>query len=289
MKKIFIKFCLIMSLMIGFNSCDTDDIGYFKEGYDAVRFPSTTLYGLERAGYNSESQLFLAAFSFIDSPFVSDTIYHIPVMLIGNKSNVDRTISYRIDTEKSNAPADAYKILKAVIPADTTVGYIQVQLMNREELNDTTYQLFITLEGTSELNKGPKEYTTAMLSWNNAIPMPTNTNLIRSYNMLIHSSLAFTSTSTANFSPNALKAIVVALGWNDWDDIEVHGSQYNGPTLENYKYLPRYVWIYNDGSYKSYALKLQDYLDAYNAEHPNAPLMHDAGGLKGQLIQARSY
>lgn len=289
MKKIFINFCLVMGLLIGFSSCETDDIGYYKEGYDAVRFPATTLYGLERAGYNSESQLFLASFSFIDSPFVSDTIYRLPVILIGNKSNVDRSISYRIDEEKSNAPADAYKILEAVIPADTTVGYIHVQLMNRQELNDTTYQLYLTLEGTNELSKGPKEYITAMLSWNNAIPMPTNTNFIRTYNMLIQSSLNFVATSTANYSPNALKAIVAALGWNDWDDINVHGNKYNAPSVGSYKYLPRYTWIYSDNSYKSYALKLKDYLNAYNAVHPDAPLKHDAGGLKGQLIEARSY
>ena len=289
MKKIFINFWIIIGLLIVVNSCETDGIGFYKEGYDAVRFPVTSLVGTEPAGYNSESGLFLAAFSFIDSPFASDTIYELPVMLIGHTSTVDRAISYRIDEEKTNAPAGSYEILEAVLPADSTVGFIYIQLMNREELNDTTYQVYLTLEGTSELSSGPKEYTAAMLSWNNAIPMPTNSNFIRTYNMLIESSLSFISTSTSNYSPNALKAIVAALGWNDWDDFEVHGSKYNAPSLGSYKYLPRYIWIYNDSSYKSYALKLADYLNAYNAAHPDAPLKHDAGNLKGQLIEARSY
>jgi hypothetical protein len=128
-----------------------------------------------------------------------------------------------------------------------------------------------------------------MLSWNNAIPMPTNSNFIRTYNMLIKSSLSFISTSTSNYSPNALKAIVAALGWNDWDDYSVHGSKYNSPATGSYKYLPRYTWIYIDNSYKSYALKLADYINSYNTAHPEAPLRHDAGALKGQLIEARSY
>jgi len=289
MKRIFINFWIIIGLLIVVNSCETDDIGYYKEGYDAVRFPATSLEFTEPVGYNSESGLFLAVCSFIDSPFATDTIYELPVMLIGHTSNVDRTISYRIDEEKTNAPAGSYEIVDAVLPADSTVGFIRIQLLNREELNDTTYQVYLTLEGTSELSRGPVEYSSAMLSWNNAIPMPTNTNFIRTYNMLIKSSLSFVSTSTSNYSPNALKAIVAALGWNDWDDINVHGSKYNSPATGSYKYLPRYVWIYSDSSYKSYALKLADYISAYNASHPDAPLKHDAGNLKGELIEARSY
>jgi len=289
MKRIFINFWIIIGLLIVVNSCETDDIGYYKEGYDAVRFPATSLVGTEPVGYNSESGLFLAAFSFIDSPFASDTIYELPVMLIGHTSTVDRAISYRINEERTNAPAGSYEIVEAVLPADSTVGFIRIQLLNREELNDTTYQVYLTLKGTSELSRGPVEYSSAMLSWNNAIPMPTNTNFIRTYNMLIQSSLSFVSTSTSNYSPNALKAIVAALGWNDWDDINVHGSKYNSPATGSYKYLPRYVWIYSDSSYKSYALKLADYINAYNAAHPDAPLKHDAGNQQGQLIVARSY
>ncbi len=289
MKRIFINFWIIIGLLIVVNSCDTDDIGYYKKGYDAVRFPATSLVGMEPVGYNSESGLFLAAFSFIDSPFASDTIYKLPVMLIGHTSTVDRAISYRIDEERTNAPAGSYEIVEAVLPADSTVGFIRIQLLNGEELNDTTYQVYLTLVGTSELSRGPVEYSSAMISWNNAIPMPTNTNFIRTYNMLIKSSLNFVSTSTNNYSPNALKAIVAALGWNDWDDFSVHGSKYNSPATGSYKYLPRYTWIYSDSSYKSYALKLANYISAYNASHPDAPLRHDAGNLKGQLIEARSY
>lgn len=289
MKRIFVNIWIIVGLLLVVNSCDTDEIGFYKEGYDAVRFPATSLEVSEPVGYNGESRLFLAAISFIDSPFASDTVYQLPVVLIGRTASVDRTISYRIDEEKTNAPTGSFDILEAVLPADSTIGYIHVQLMNREELNDTTYQLYLTLEGTSELSRGPIEYSSAMLSWNNAIPMPTNTNFIRTYNMLIQSSLNFVSTSTANYSPNALKAIVAALGWNDWDDFNVHGSKYNAPSTGSYKYLPRYTWIYSDSSYKSYALKLADYINTYNAAHPDAPLKHDAGNLKGQLVVARSY
>lgn len=290
MKKIFIKFWILTALFLVTVSCETDEIGLYKEGYDAVRFPVSSLVTSEPAGYNFQAGMFLAAYSFIETPFINDTIYDLPVMLIGHTSNQERIISYHIDEEKSTAPAGSYNILKAVIPPATTVGYIRIQLYNREELNDTTYQLYLTLQESERLSIGPKEYLNAMLSWNNAIPMPTNSNFVRTYNMLIGSSLNFISTSNANYSPSALKAIVAALGWTDWDNQEKHGAKYNPPgTYGSYKYLPRYNMIYNDNSYKSYALKLADYIKAYNEANSDAPLRHDAGGLQGQLIVARTY
>lgn len=288
MKKIVIKFWILIGLLFVTGSCQTDDISVYNEEYNAVRFPVRSLVTWETDGY--EAGVFFAAYSFIDTPFINDTIYDLPVMLIGHPSNQERTISYRIDEEKSTAPAGSYKIQKAVIPPDTTVGYIQIQLYNLEALNDTTYQLFLTLQESDQLSIGPEAYINAMLSWNNAIPMPTNAYFVRTYNMLIGSSLSFISTSNANYSPNALKAIVAALGWTDWDDQEKHGIKYNPPgTYGSYKYLPRYNMIYNDNSYKSYALKLADYIKAYNEANPDAPLRHDAGGLKGELIVARTY
>ena len=114
MKRIFVNIWIIVGLLLVVNSCDTDEIGFYKEGYDAVRFPATSLEVSEPVGYNGESRLFLAAISFIDSPFASDTVYQLPVVLIGRTASVDRTISYRIDEEKTNAPTGSFDILEAV-------------------------------------------------------------------------------------------------------------------------------------------------------------------------------
>jgi hypothetical protein len=33
----------------------------------------------------------------------------------------------------------------------------------------------------------------------------------------------------------------------------------------------------------------EDYLKKYQKEHPDAPLVHNEGNLKGQIIEARTY
>lgn len=269
-------------------SCEKDDIKYYEEKHNAIRFPVNALSNSEPSGYDSQTQQFIAACSFVEDPFATDSIYDLPVMLIGTTTDYDRKITFKVN-EESSAPTDSYEILGAVIPAKEIKGYIRFKLYNLEALNEETYAVSLTLEASDGLHVGPAQYLKAYFSWNNSIPAPTNTNFIRTYNMLILSSLNFVSTSTVNYSPNALKAIVAALSWNDWDDYSVHGSKYNSTAYGSYKYLPRYNMIYSDNSYKSYALKLKTYIEKYNAEHPDSPLVHDAGGLKGQLIEARTY
>ena len=88
---------------------------------------------------------------------------------------------------------------------------------------------------------------------------------------------------------NALKTIVTALDWDDWDDMTAHPDQPQRPTYFTYKYLANYRLFVTDKSYEAYAAKLADYLKKYQKEHPDTPLVHNEGNLKGQIIEARTY
>lgn len=291
MKKI--RYIMMTALAICLGSCEKDDIDTYDEECNAIRFASSYVLGAESriggSGYSTADQCLYVSYSFLNDPLAESHDCELALTLIGKPGNTDYKVSYAIDAERSTAPEGSYEIVESLVPANESYGRILVKVKNTEELQEETYELYVKLMPSEALAVGPKEYLTAKLSWNNQIEEPTNANHIRTYNMLIKSPLNFVATSKSYYSPNALKAIVAALGWDDWDDYSVHGSKYNNPTTyKSYKYLPRYTWIYSDNSYKGYAAKLRDYLNKYEQEH-GTPLLHDAGTYKGEPIEARSY
>ena len=283
---------LVVGIMLLFSACSKDDIDTYQEDKASVRFLSTSLCKAEAElggnAYSATDQAVFVNYSFLENQMASYEEYDIPVALIGKPSKVDRKIGYSI-LESSTAPESTYEVMDAIIPADSIYGYIRVKLYNLSELSEKTYGLDIKIEDNEQLAAGPKAYLTAHLSWNNQIPEPPHNNLVRSYNLLIKGMAAPTSTSKACYSPNAMKAIVAALGWDDWDDVSVHGSQANvSAAYKHYKYLPNYAWIFIDNSYLGYQAKLNDWLKEYK-EKTGSPLLHDAGSLIGKPVEARNY
>ncbi len=289
MKKIIGIFAL--GALFALTACDKDDIDIYAEDKAAVRFLASSLSQSENAmggnSYSASDEAVFESYSFIENSFASSYEYSIPLALIGKTVDYDRQVSYVIE-ETSTAPEGSYEVTEAVIPAGEKYGYIKVNLKNTEELSTETYELWISLRGNDQLAEGPDEYVWAHLSWNSQIPEPPHNYLKRTYNMLVKGMSSFISTSLACYSPNALRAIVAATGWNDWDDYSVHGYKYNSASYKSYKYLPRYNMIYSDNSYKAYAAMLKDWLKQYEEEH-GTPLLHDAGNLKGQPVEAREY
>lgn len=292
MRKFIFQSMMLTAMAFTAVSCSTDEIDTFMVEENAIRFPGVTggangdtYYG----GYSSAERAYYGSYSFIENPMADWTEYLIPLNVIGTVSEKDRTVNVQVVAEGTTAPQDAYEIVDAVIPAGEREGFIRINIANTAELLETSYQLKLTLQESADFKLGPKEYLNAILMWNNILPAPTNNNLKRSYNMLIVGEANFISTSLNSYSTSAHLAIVDALGWDDWGDATVHGSQANPVTMDNaYNYLPRYTWIYMGDLYKAYAKKLDDYLKAYEAEH-GTPLLHDGGKLIGQPVQARKF
>lgn len=286
MKKLVIKSIAIFSgLLVGLTSCQKEEISYFDSQFNSVRFSSTD-------DYDAETDIYKGGYSFLENPFDEYGEYELPLVLIGSISKQNRIVEYMIDEEETTAPKGSYEILEALIPADSLKGTIKIRLYNTEEIkNGQSHSLYIRLKASTDLGLGPKEYITATVSWNSDIIAPPTTERYKwfTYNSLILSSLPPTSTSTTIYSSNALKAIVTALGWNDWDDMEAHPELIQRPAYYNYKYLADYRLIMSDKSYEAYASKLASYLQKYKKEHPDEPLLHNEGSLKGQSIEARSY
>jgi len=262
------------------SGCSKEEIPYYDSARDAVRFENNSRYG-----YDATTATLYKSYSFCEAPLDEYTIFSIPLGLVGNKSDKDRTVACVVDAELSTAPANLYEILDATIPADSLTGQVRVKIYNPTD--EETYTLVLRLGTSPDLEAGPAAYLKASLSWNNTIPEPSNNNVVRTYNMLIKSTLAFTSTSKANYSPAALKLIVAAFGWNDWNDPAAHPEYPYAASYFLYPYLPDYRIVYAELTYASYAANLGKYIANYNLTHE--PLRHDAGGLIGQPIEARTY
>lgn len=286
MKAIFIKSILALGYFsFCLSSCQEEKIPYFDSQYNAVRFNATK-------EYDAETHTYKGNYSFLDNPFAEYDEYELPLILVGNTSIYDRQVEYEIDEEHTSAPKSSYEIVESKIPANSLKGVIKIKMYNTEEIQQgASYTVKLQLKSSPDIGVGPKEYIAATLNWNNEITPPASTDryIWATYNSLIKSSLAATNMTGTAYSSNALKTIVTALDWQNWDDMSAHPDLIQRPTYYVYKYLADYRLIMTDKSYEAFAAKLADYLQKYNNEHPDKPLVHNEGSLKGQLITARSY
>ena len=292
MRKFIYKSVLLMAMAFMAVGCSTDEIDTYNVEENAIRFPGVsggvtgdTYY----SGYSAADRVYEGSYSFIKNPMAEWEEFLLPVNVIGLASNQERMISIQVLDEGTTAPEGSYEILGGSVPAGEREGFIHIRIANTAELQTTSYQLKVKLLETPDFKLGPKEFLTAVLRWNNNLPAPTNSYLKRSYNMMIAGESNYISTSLNSYSTSAHLAIVDALGWDNWGDVEVRGSQANTAAYDNcYDYLPRYSFLTLGDIYKAYAKKLDDYLKAYEAEH-GEPLLHDGGKLIGQPVQARQY
>jgi len=246
--------------------CRQSEIGYYNPADNAVRFPgliSDTLYR------NYSNNLFSLWFSFLSgNPMDEYADIEVPVIHMGIPPVNDIPVNVTVVQDENNAATGQYELLGGKIPAGATKGAVLLRVFNDGVLDSITRQLHLIINATTDYKCGPDDMINAVVYWNNTVTAPATTNAIRTYNFMIQSSLAYTSTSLANYSPRAHKVILAATGWQE---------------------LPSYTVIYAGNLYLGYARMVDAYITDYNAAHPDDPLIHDAGGLIGTPIQARKY
>ena len=272
MKKQMIKVNAALSLLLlglFLGSCEKDELMKFEESSQYVVFPGLGDSG-KYPGYNSTLREYTVDFSFLSVEMgTPSAIVKLPVRIMGFPVDYDREVGIKVvDDTVTTATSSQYRIIKASIPANETYGAIEIEIDNADELSEEKRVLRIELTNSKDLGVGSLEYIRGRLTWHNQLSPPATTNHYRSYNMLIASSLAFSSTSANAYSTAAHRLILSALGWE---------------ILPAYTAAPEYVYQ-NRGGYRA---KVNQYIEDWNAAHPGQPLVHDGGTLQGQLIQAR--
>ena len=285
MKKI-LNIMLLAAAAVAATSCGDASIPVFNSDYNAVRF--TGIAGdPDYASYNSADRLSYYNFSFVEAPEATEYVYNIPVYISGMVSDKDSVVNFEVDAENTTAPEGSFEVVSAMIPAGERIGAIAVRIFRTEELFEQSYTLALHLLPSDDLQTSDSRYLDTRFTWNSVIPFPPNNNYNRTYNLIIKTPVAETSTSAVYISANALLAIVAATGWDDWDTPENHPDfPSTSATYWAYKYLPHYAVVYTSGAYKAYSLKVSKYLEQYEREH-GEPLLHDSGTLAGEPVEAR--
>jgi len=249
--------------------CQQDEIPYYSAEESALRFPGViggqqgdTLFR------NYNNGLFSLWYSFVFNPGAEYADIEVPIILMGLPYAKDISINVSVMPHEGNAVAGQFDLIGGSIPAGKTKGNFTIRVKNAPELDNTTRQLHLSINATQDYKCGPEEYLHAVVYWNNEIVPPTVANQIRTYNMMIAGNANFIATTLTHYSPRAHKVVLAATGWED---------------------MPLYTVVYAGNLYIGYARKVEAYIADYNAAHPSAPLLHDAGALDGQPIQARKY
>lgn len=280
---------LPLLVVVAMSACTKAELPVFESQYDSARFPHRREDAPEPNGYDTSKRAFLSSFSFIDVGMPQEYTVSIPLILSGKPSPKERKVTIEDVLDETTAPKDAYKIVSAVIFPDTVAGEVKILLYNRPELKEGSYTLSLKVKDSDDLKAGPDEDIKAFLTWNATIPLPTSPFLIMTYNMLIDSPLRYNSTAADYISTRALEIIAQCFNWYDLNDAKKWGVRANTESVGNYKYLMHSTWVGAGGAQRLYAKQLAEFIDKYNATHPDAPLVHNSGSGAGKPIQARKY
>jgi len=266
--------------ILSFAGCQKDEIMRFDLDDAGVMFPGAG-DALDYKGYNTADQTYYVNESFLNVPLTQNTfIVDLPVRISGDSADVDRAVAYEVIADETTALSTQYTIVEALIPAHSHYGRIRFQLTRDAALDTLAVKVTVQLKDSDDLKVGSNEYSKGTLNWSNMLPMFTvNSFNTRTYNCIILSPLAKTSTSVAYYSPNAHKAILDALGWpiNYW-------PRYSNALADPGTGVATMFGVYYTDLY---AQKLKTYLDAYAAANGGVRLKHNAGTDKGKDIQPR--
>jgi hypothetical protein len=253
-------------------SCEKDEIIRYEEENHAVVFPGLGDGG-QYPNYNIDGQGdYHITFSFLTVPIgTPSAVATIPVRVVGVAVPRDREVGVKILEEGTTATSDQYRLIKAVIPANETYGTIEIEVNYADELVTEERVVSVQLIPSEDLKVGPDRYIRGRLTWHCKLLPPTTSSIIRTYNHLIVGEAYRTTSSFARgtYSTAAHRLILTVTGWE---------------TLPSYSASPYFVYT----NYTAYRKKIQDYIDAWNAEHPGDPLVHDGGTLVGQPIAVRN-
>ncbi len=266
-KIIYILSLCLLSLTI---SCEKSEIMTYKAEDAVINFPNTwdiaNVEGARFAGASYVDSLFYKNLSFLDSVGYQTALIHVPIKATGPMVPYNREVSYEIIQDSCNTVDGDYEILSSFIPAGEIYGDILIRVKNQASLSVEAKELWLKLKSSEHFEEGYVEYSTCKVTWSEMLAPPTHSFAKRTYNYLIATGEPQSSISTAAYSQNAHRLILIILETNEI-------PRYNA-----------YPWMIYANS-AAYAGKMMQYIN----DNPDEEWVHDSGELKGKKIYPRGY
>jgi hypothetical protein len=237
MNKIFF---IAVVVIISATSCSKKDITPF------IAKPGINFIDTNQVAYE---------YSFLGNPN-PDYVFEMPVQIVGNVSDKDRTFSAEVVKDSAtNAPDALYEILGGTVKAGQFRGLLRVKLKNAPQLATSKVSLRVKLTTSTDFSAGTNENSRFIIRWTGQVVLPS-WSIFRLY---------FTTAA----STNAYNLIVFTTGLKTLSATE-HG-RLGIPAAQ------------------SLATAFGDYVKQWNLDHPNNILMHNDGTLAGQPIVPLYY
>ena len=186
-----------------------------------------------------------------------DRVLQVPVNVVGPAVDYDRKVSFRVVTDSCQNVSDGdYSIADTcVVKAGELTANIDVQVHYTEDLADTSKLLTLQLLENEYFGIGLPASNMADVYWTDLLVRP-HLAIWRTWWQF------FSQTYSRKFH----EVIIEALG----EEMEIY-YLYSTTDINEH---PEFVRITNQAWWYAANRKLREYVAAYDAAHPDAPLMH---------------
>ena len=232
---------LLIIICMGLYSCSKSDIMYY-EGGNALHFMKL------RQGL-----------SFMTNMEAEKDTMQIKVLLVGNPVDRDREFAVEVVSDSiTTATSDQYRVIKAVVPANDTIGTLVLEVCNPKFLGINEFTLVLKLAVKDNENfkvGGWLNYSAIILTWTTDLVQPETWRAMRFF-------------FTSKYSSNVYRAIIASTGLTEF--------WYYDPDPETGYRLDQYEgWVYGK--------MFGDWIREYNKTHDDV-YRHDDGAYKGEEI-----
>lgn len=202
------------------------------------------------------------SYSFLEDPQATSKLVKLGVDITGSQVDYDREFVVTrpaVDTI-TTAEDDQYIIGKGVVKANECTGYVEVEILRDDRLNDSIYTVALEIQPGKDFPETRLNKKIMELSFTNKVVQPANWKWLRWY-------------FGTPFSTRWWLFICEATGRT---------------SLPYYPNQDPEVWWMSVGEVTAYQTIVRLALEEYNAKHPGKPLTHDDGDYAGQPVEMPS-